>query len=127
MKKLFSKSGAMSTLVNVGIGGAANVAADSIFESFDIIAKQTDTVKNAIKVGVGILGGVISKEPMVHAAVDGIAVVGVSDLMKGLIKENRTDAPAGLPAGTIGRAPMRRGVRRSVRGTGALSTGFMGK
>ena len=100
-KNPFKKQSIMDTLTNVGIGGAANVAIDYVVSSVDELAKLDSTTINAIKIGVGVLGGTMSSNKMIRAAVDGIAVVGVSNLVQGLISSG-SESTGGLPFGTIG-------------------------
>ena len=131
MKNPFKKQSVIDTLVNVGIGGAANVAFDYAAAKIDAIASLESTTKNAIKIGLGVLGGTMIRNKYARAAVDGIATVGVSNLVASYI----TDAPAaesasGLPYGTIsgvGRLRLgQRGFRRGrVAGVGGAD--FMGK
>ena len=139
MAKLFKKSSAVDTLVNVGIGGAANVAMDYVFgllpaETFASV-QNPDTVKNAIKVAVGAFGGSMvsgSSAKYVRPALDGIATVGASQLISGLLssetKENNSGDNSGDQSKT-GRIPfmggvgrMRMGQRgfRKVAGTGVV-------
>ena len=109
-KNPFKKQGIVDTLTNVGIGGAANVAMDYLVSSVDSLAKMDATTINAIKIGVGVLGGTMTTNKMIRATVDGIAVVGVSNLVQGLMDDTGSDnsgkdenkGPAGLPYGTIG-------------------------
>lgn len=107
-KNPFKKQGIVDTLTNVGIGGAANVAMDYLVSSVDSLATMDATTINAIKIGVGVLGGTMTTNKMIRAAVDGIAVVGVSNLVQGLMDDSGsgsgddTKGAAGLPYGTIG-------------------------
>lgn len=106
MAKLFKKKGITDTLVNVGVGGAANVAMDYAWGALSDTLGSIAEYKNYIKIAVGALGGSMTKGKIAHAAFDGIAVVGASELISGLIAG--TDAAAtqtttGLPYGTIGR------------------------
>ena len=132
MKNPFKKQSVIDTLVNVGIGGAANVAFDYAAAKIDALASLEEPTKNAIKIGIGVLGGTMIRNKYARAAVDGIATVGVSNLVSSYI----TDAPAtesasGLPYGTIsgvGRS-MRLGQRgfRRARVAGVGGADFMGK
>lgn len=101
-KNPFKKQGIIDTLTNVGIGGAANVAMDYVVDSVETLKAMDSTTINAIKIGVGVLGGTMTTNKLVRAAVDGIAVVGVSNLVQGLLMSD-TKGTAGLPYGTIGR------------------------
>lgn len=128
MKNPFKKSSIMDTVVNVGIGGAANVAFDSVVASFETFAALDATTKNAIKIGLGALAGSMVNNKYVRAAADGIATVGVSNLVAGYIGgSTSTENTAGLPSGTIGRVRMgnRRFIGRGVRGVNTVDV--MGK
>lgn len=129
MAKLFSKkSGAIDTLVNVGIGGAANVAIDYAVAQFDALSSQTQTVKNAVKIAAGVIGGSMVKNKYLKSGLEGIAVCGVAQLVADQLAENTTTS--GLPAGTIGRVRMgNRYFRgsRGVRGVAGAGNDFMGK
>lgn len=104
----FKKKSLTDTLVNVAIGGAANVAIDYIEKEFNV-AKDgetekplSDTVVNVIKIGLGaVVGGMVDNQ-MARAAADGVAVVGVSNLIKGLMDDSSNEGANGLPYGTIG-------------------------
>lgn len=130
MKNPFKKSNIMDTVVNVGIGGAANAAADYAMAQIDQLASLEDSTKNYIKVGVGVLGGSMVSNKYLRAAVDGIATVGVSNIVNGLISGATTQAASGLPKGTIGR--LRPGNRyfarggRRVAGVAGNNSSFMG-
>ena len=124
MAKLFKKQSAIDTLVNVGIGGAANVAMNYAFSLIPAgtFGTNEELVKNAIKIGVGVLGGTMvsgSAAKYIRPAVDGIATVGASELISGLITEE-TKPSNGVPF--IGRVRVgQRGFRR-VSGTGNVGT-----
>lgn len=136
-KNPFKKKGITDTLTNVGIGGAANVAIDYAVSKVDALSSLDATTLNAIKIGVGVLGGTMTTNKFIQAAVHGVATVGVSNLVQGLLDETATgtdtgtSTTSGLAKGTIGvirpgnpyyRRPIR---KRSVAGVG--SNGFMGK
>ena len=122
-KNPFKKQAIIDTVINVGIGGAANVAIDYAVASIDALKNVDVTIVNAVKVGVGALGGTMTTNKFIRAAVDGIATVGASQLVKGLF------APiSGLPDGTIGRVRLgNKAYRRSVRGVNATPSAFMSK
>lgn len=125
--KLFKKSSIVDTAVNVGVGGAANVALDYAWDKIDLLAGLGSTTKNAIKIAGGALIGSMVKNKYARAAADGVATVGVSNLIASYITTSPTE---GLPEGTIGRIRMgQRGFRRAaVRGVGGSdATAFMGK
>lgn len=116
----------MDTLVNVGVGGAANAVFDAGAAFIGQYASLEDTTKNAVKVALGAIGGtMISGNKTWHkalrAAADGIATVGVSELVKPYAEQLAGKvagdaATSGLPEGTIGRIRMgQRGFARKAR------------
>ena len=129
-KNPFKKQSIIDTVVNVGIGGAANVAIDYVVSQVDAIQSLGDTTINAAKVALGAVAGSMVSNKMLRAACDGIATVGVSNLVKGLMDgTTSTESTNGLPYGTIGRViPGNRAYRsaRKVSGVGAAA-GVMGK
>ena len=132
MKNPFKKQSIIDTLTNVGIGGAANVAIDYAVSSIDELATADPMYVNIGKIAVGALGGTMTKNKLVRAAVDGIAVVGVSNLVAGLLDDTKggsDEKTTGLAKGTIGRPMLgnRRYVRRHVAGIGSSANAFMGK
>ena len=130
MKNPFKKSSIMDTVVNVGVGGAANVAVDYAWGKVDFLAGLGATTKNAIKIAGGAILGSMVKNKYVRAAADGIAVVGVSNLIASYLPgaETSVEPGAGLPDGTIGRAGRvrlgQRGFRRA-RVAGLAGADFM--
>lgn len=93
----------MQTLVNVGVGGAANVAFDYAWSALGSTVSSIDEYKNIIKVAGGAILGTMTKNNYLHAATDGIAVVGASNLIAGLIDGSASNSgAAGVPYGTIG-------------------------
>lgn len=127
-KNPFKKQSLMDTLTNVGIGGASNVAFDYIWDAAGLDATLTfesvsaDTIKNGIKILGGALAGGMISNKYGRAAADGIATVGVSNLVSGLITGSDTDKPktggetTGLPSGTVGRIGRRYGSAAYARG-----------
>lgn len=134
MKNPFKKSSIIDTVVNVGVGGAANVAMDYALNSIGEVAGfdlSAGTTKHAVKIAVGALAGSMISNKYARAAFDGIATVGAANLIDGLVNgetttTSTTTTTSGLPEGTIGRIRMgQRGFRRgSVAGVGAAN--FMG-
>ena len=139
-KNPFKKKSLMDTLVNVGIGGAANVVYDQVLGSVleDSLSSMEDPglVNNIIKiVGGAVVGGMISNQ-YARAAADGIAVVGVSNLVNDLMSsdsskkdgsgdnsgDNSGEKTTGLPSGTVGRIVLgnRRYKRRGTNGLGNI-------
>lgn len=111
MKNPFKKTSITDTLVNVGAGGAANVAFDYLYNLAGL--SLGDTTKNIVKVAIGAFGGSMVSNKIARAAADGIAVVGVSTLISDNLigTGDDADAPA-APAADNG-------------GTGGVA--FMGK
>lgn len=125
-KNPFKKQSIIDTVINVGIGGAANVAIDYVVNSVDAIKSLGDTTVNAAKIAIGAVAGSMVSNKMLRAACDGIATVGVSNLVAGLMGDQAAPA-SGLPYGTIGRVrpgnvAYRRARTRKVSGvnTGAV-------
>lgn len=102
MAKLFKKKSIVDSLINVGVGGAANVAIDYAWNALGESVASLSEYKNIIKVAGGALVGSMVSSKVARAAADGVATVGVSNLIAGLMDTDETKAPAGLPAGTIG-------------------------
>lgn len=125
----------MDTVVNVGVGGAANVAIDYVVDQVDFIKELGDTTVNAAKVAIGAVAGSMVSNKILRAACDGVATVGVANLIKGLISGEESaaaDEPtSGLPYGTIGRViPGNRAYRRTSRAkrvSGVNAGAVMGK
>jgi hypothetical protein len=125
-KNPFKKQSIVDTVVNVGIGGAANVAIDYVVSQVEAIQSLGDTTINAAKIALGAVAGSMVSNKMLRAACDGIATVGVSNLVKGLMDGDTTSKEdvKGLPYGTIGRViPGNRAYRRAhkVSGVGAAT------
>lgn len=129
-KNPFKKSSIIDTVVNVGIGGAANVAIDYVVNQVEAIQSLGDTTINALKIAAGAIVGSMVTDKFARAAADGVATVGVSNLIAGLMSEEETPAPAnGLPYGTIsGRViPGNRAYRRAKKVSGVNASSVMGK
>lgn len=125
----------MDTVVNVGVGGAANVAIDYVVNQVDAIKELGDTTINAAKIVAGAVAGSMVSNKILRAACDGVATVGVSNLISGLISDTTTstttESAAGLPYGTIGRViPGNRAYRRAAKAkrvSGVNAGAVMGK
>lgn len=124
----------MDTVVNVGVGGAANVAIDYVVDQVDFIKELGDTTVNAAKIAIGAVAGSMVSNKILRAACDGVATVGVANLIKGLISGEEsasTESASGLPYGTIGRViPGNRAYRRTSRAkrvSGVNAGAVMGK
>lgn len=115
-KNLFKKENLIDLALNVGIGGAANVAFDSIVTNIEYFNTLSDTTKNAIKFGIGVVGSSMVSDKYVRAAMNGFATVGASQLISGLINDDNAGT-AGLPSGMVGRpryVPARRALAQSM-------------
>lgn len=109
-KNPFKKQSAIDCAINVGIGGGANVAidyaVDMLNDSMD--APIDDLYINIGKLAIGAVGSSMVSNKYLKSALDGIAVVGVSNLVKGLM-DGSADSPgektptSGVPFGTVGR------------------------
>lgn len=128
-KNPFKKQSIIDTVVNVGIGGAANVAIDAVVGQFEAIQSLGDTTINALKIAAGAVVGSMVSDKFARAAADGVATVGVSNLIAGLMADEPSPAPAnGLPYGTIGRVrPGNRAYRRAHKVSGVNAGAVMGK
>lgn len=125
-KNPFKKGNVVDTLINVGVGGAGNVAADYIIDSIQKDAKEPwspDTI-NLGKFIIGSVGSAMVSNKYAKALMDGFAVVGASNYISSLMAESQTTS--GVPAGTIGRAryiaPRRTYARRFAGKTSGVPT-----
>ena len=122
MKNPFKKSSIIDTVVNVGIGGGANVAIDYLVDSVDMLKSISSTYINAGKIVLGAFAGTMLKNKYARAAADGVATVGAANLVSSFITGSTAtpEAAAGLPSGTIGRIRLgNKNYRRGVRGVGS--------
>lgn len=127
-KNPFKKQSIIDTVVNVGIGGAANVAIDYVVDQIDAIKSLGDTTVNALKIAAGAVVGSMVSDKFARAAADGVATVGVSNLIAGLMKDESTEVTSGLPYGTIGRVRLgNRAYRRARKVSGVNAGAVMGK
>lgn len=132
-KNPFNKQSIIDTVVNVGIGGAANVAIDYVVSQVEAIQSLGETTINAGKIALGALAGSMVSNKMLRAACDGIATVGVSNLIAGLMADEGTNGlpygTVGLPQGTIGRrmVPGNHAYRRAHKVSGVNAAAVMGK
>ena len=133
VKNPFKKSSIIDTVVNVGIGGAANVAIDYVVSQVEAIQSLGETTINAGKIALGAVVGSMVSNKMLRAAADGVATVGVSNLIAGLMADEATSGlphgTIGLPYGTIGRrmVPGNRAYRRAQKVSGVDAGAVMGK
>lgn len=133
-KNPFKKSSITDTIINVGIGGAANVAIDYVVSQVEAIQSLGDTTINALKIAAGAFVGSMVENKIARAACDGVATVGVSNLVAGMLegsggtKESAVEPASGLPYGTIGRVRLgNKAYRRASRVSGCNTAGVMGK
>ena len=130
MKNPFKKQSIIDTVVNVGIGGGANVAIDYLVDSVDMLKSISSTYINAGKIVLGAFAGTMLKNKYARAAADGVATVGAANLVSSFITGSTAtpETTAGLPAGTIGRTVKlgNKFYRRGVRGVAGAGS-FMGK
>lgn len=132
-KNPFKKQSIMDTVVNVGIGGAANVAIDYVVSQVDAVKSLGDTTINAAKVALGAVVGSMVSNKMLRAACDGVATVGVSNLVSGLLFDGTPASgmpygTIGLPNDTVGRIILgNRAYRRAHRKVSGVATGVMGQ
>lgn len=129
MKNPFKKSSIIDTVVNVGIGGGANVAIDYLVDSVDMLKSLSSTYINAGKIVLGAFAGTMLKNKYARAAADGVATVGAANLVSGFITGSTAtpEATAGLAPGTIGKLHLgNKFYRRGVRGVAGAGS-FMGK
>ena len=133
-KNPFKKQSIMDTVVNVGIGGAANVAIDYVVSQVEAIQSLGDTTINAAKIALGAVVGSMVSNKMLRAACDGVATVGVSNLVSGLLADSATPTSGmpygtiGLPKDTVGRViPGNRAYRRAHRKVSGVANCVMGQ
>lgn len=129
-KNPFKKQSIIDTVVNVGIGGAANVAIDYVVGQVEALQSLGDTAINAMKIAAGAVVGSMVSDKFARAAADGVATVGVSNLIAGLMAdEEPSKGQSGLPYGTIsGRVrPGNRAYRRAHKVSGVNAGSVMGK
>lgn len=112
-KNPFKKQSIIDTITNVGVGGAANVAIDYVVDQVDFLKGLGDTTINAVKIVAGAVVGSMVDNKIARAACDGVATVGVSNLISSFMADSGTEGAAGLPYGTIGRViPGNRAYKR---------------
>lgn len=133
-KNPFKKQSIIDTVVNVGIGGAANVAIDYVVSQVEAIQSLGDTTINAAKIALGAVVGSMVSNKMLRAACDGVATVGVSNLVAGMLADGGTPTSGmpygtiGLPKDTVGRIiPGNRAYRRAHRKVSGVAAGVMGQ
>lgn len=127
-KNPFKKQNIIDTIVNVGVGGAANVAIDAVVRDVDAIQSLGSTTINAGKIVLGAVLGSMVDHKVFRAACDGIATVGVSNLISGMLADGTTETTSGLPYGTIsGRARLGNRAFRRAKVSGLSASAVMSK
>lgn len=103
-KNPFKKDSIIDTAINVGTGGAANalvdMAVDSVFPNADPMYVNIGKFAGGV-----ILGSMAGKNQMLRAAVDGVATVGVSNLISNLVADgfgSGSDSGSGEGEGASG-------------------------
>lgn len=123
-KNPFKKGNVVDTLINVGVGGAGNVAADYLINNVEMLKSLDADTINIGKFVVGSVGSAMVSNKYVKALMDGFAVVGASNYISSLMADQTT---SGVPAGTIGRAryiaPRRAYARRFAGKTSGVPEG----
>lgn len=123
-KNPFKKSNVVDTLINVGVGGAGNVAADYLINNVDMLKSLDADTINLGKFVFGSVGSAMVSNKYAKALMDGFAVVGASNYISSLMADQTT---SGVPAGTIGRAryiaPRRAYARRFAGKTSGVPEG----
>ncbi len=89
-KNPFKKESITTTLTNVAIGGVSNVAVDYAINAVAGSTVIDPMYLNAGKFVGGVVLGSMTSNPMLRAATDGIAVVGVSNLISSLMSTDTT-------------------------------------
>ena len=106
-KNPFKKDSIIDTAINVGTGGAANALVDVAVNS---VLPNTDPMYVNIGKFVGgvVFGSMAGKNQMLRAATDGIATVGVANLVSDLVaggfgSDSASEGAAGFKRDVLGR------------------------
>ena len=122
MKNPFKLNNVLSSAAALAIGGGANVLADYAIAQVGL-SEENKKYVNAGKIVVGAVAGSMvngKKYGWLKSAMDGIAIVGASNLINELV--NGESGTSGLPEGTIGRIRLgQRGFRPAGRRVAGLS------
>ena len=112
-KNPFKTKNITDALINVGIGGAANVGVDYICTRY-LSTTEQDTIDLVKGIG-GAVGSTMVGNRFIKAAFDGIAVAGFSSYIRSQMADSFAEAAAeaaaekaaegtsGVPYGTVGR------------------------
>lgn len=125
MKKIMKKENVVDTAIALALGGGANVA-------FDYISNVTgldetvgdDRIMNAIKLVGGAIGSAMVSNRIAKDALNGVAVVGASNLIKSFMGTSSSEngngngdgadgGSAGVPIDTVGRLLTARAPRKN--------------
>lgn len=119
-KNPFKKNSIIDTAINVGTGGAANVIVDMAIES--VLPNTDEMYINVGKfIGGVVLGSMAGKSQMLRAAADGIATVGVSNLVKTLVSSSSDEGAAGFKNTAMGRIrPGHARLSRRIKRRGSM-------
>ena len=127
VKNPFKKNSIIDTAINVGTGGAANVIVDMAIES--VLPNTDEMYINAGKfIGGVVLGSMVGKSQMLRAAADGIATVGVSNLVKTLVSDgfggsSSVEGAAGFKNTAMGRVrPGHARLSRRIKRRGSMGS-----
>lgn len=135
-KNPFKKDSIIDTAINVGTGGAANalvdMAVNSVFPNVDPMYVNIGKFAGGV-----ILGSIAGKNQMLRAAVDGVATVGVSNLISNLVADGfgsdsgseEGEGASGFKRDVLGRVRSghsRLARRIKMRGVGNAANPIMG-
>lgn len=101
-RRIFKKQNVMDTAVSVAIGGGANVAIDFALSQIPQMATVDQKYIDLGKFAVGVVGSSMIGNKYVKDAMNGVAVVGISNFAKSFMAEQTVEKQAGVPEDTIG-------------------------
>lgn len=124
-KNPFKKDSIIDTAINVGTGGAANALIDVAVNS--VLPNADQMYVNIGKfVGGVVLGSMAGKNQMLRAATDGIATVGVANLVSDLVAGgfgSSDESTSGFKNDVMGRVrPRHTKFARRIKAKGVGST-----
>lgn len=124
-KNPFKKNSIIDTAINVGTGGAANALIDVAVNS--VLPNADRMYVNIGKfVGGVVLGSMAGKNQMLRAATDGIATVGVANLVSDLVAGgfgSSDESASGFKNDVMGRVrPRHTKLARRIKVKGVGST-----
>ena len=128
MKKVFKKDNVVNTAVSVAMGGVANVGMDYIRANVDMLSQLDDKTYNLGKFGVGVLASTFVGNRYLKDALNGLAVVGISNYAQSLL-DSTPEKTAGVSEGTIAKVPrlFARNLRSQyAKKVGGSASAFMG-